>query len=404
MKTNILTVNIDNIDYKKTLKKIEGFISDDKQHYIVTPNPEIILKASKDSEYRAILNNADLSLADGFGVILASIFLGNPIYKRVTGSDLSNKLFAFAAEKKYKIFLLGSMDDSALIAKNKLELRYKNIEIVGATSGFANIKDIKPEENENIINQIKTSGAQILFVGYGAPFQEKWIFENLEKIPCVKVALGIGGVIDFVSGRAVRAPYIFRKLGLEWLWRLFVEPYRAERIFNAVVVFSWNVLKWKMHLLKPFRNNVVGVIINDKNEILIIENIYDKSWFKLPQGGVEKNEDEKQSLMREIYEETGLKKLKILGCANEISSYYWPMDWSGSKITEERKKYNEKFCGQKQTIYFLRVTEYENFNSQEKNEVINHKWVTKDELINYIVPIKRNVLKIVLNNIDQYLK
>lgn len=404
MKTNILTVNIDNIDYKKTLQKIEEFISDNKQHYIVTPNPEIILKASNDSQYRAVLNNADLSLPDGFGVILASIFLGNPIYSRVTGSDLSNKLFELANDKQYKIFILGGMDDSAQIAKNKLELKYKNIKIVGATSGFENIKNISDEENENIINTINQSGAQILFVGYGAPFQEQWIFDNLKKMTSVKVALGIGGVIDFISGRAIRAPRIFRKLGLEWLWRLFLEPYRAQRIFNAVVVFSWNVLKWKMHLLKPFRKNVVAVIINDKNEILVIENIYDKGWFKLPQGGIEKNEDEKDSLMREIYEETGLTKLKIVGMANEISSYYWPMDWSNSTITQERKEYNEHFCGQKQTIYFLRVTENEKFNTQEKDEVINHKWIKKEELKNYIVPIKKNILDIVLKEIDKYLK
>lgn len=400
MKTNILTVNIDNIDYEKTLEKIEGFISDDKQHYIVTPNPEIILKASKDSHYRAILNNADLSLPDGFGVILASIFLGNPIYKRVTGSDLSNKLFKLASEKQYKIFLLGGMGDSAQIAKDKLELKYRNIEIVGATSGFENIKSIKAKENENIINQIKTSGAQILFVGYGAPFQEKWIFENLNKMPFVKVALGIGGVIDFVSGRTIRAPYIFRKLGLEWLWRLFVEPYRAERIFNAVVIFSWNVLKWKMHLLKPFRNNVVAVIINDKNEILIIKEKFDKFGYRFPQGGVEKNEDMKEALMREIYEETGLTKLKIFGTANKTISYYWPMEWKN--IPKDRKIYNKKFCGQKQTVYFLKVYKNEKFNPQEE-EIEDHKWVKKDELINYIIPIKKQLIRIILDEIDQYL-
>ncbi|HNV96990.1 MAG TPA: WecB/TagA/CpsF family glycosyltransferase [bacterium] len=404
MKTNILTVNIDNIDYEKTISQIEKFITDDKQHYIVTPNPEIILKASCDSEFRAILNNADLSLPDGFGVILASIFLGNPIYKRVTGSDLSNKLFELADKKQYKIFLLGGMGDSAEIAKTKLELKYKNIEIVGATSGFENIKDISAQENENIINIINNSGAQILFVGYGAPFQEKWIFDNLSKMPRVKVALGIGGVIDFVSGYAVRAPKLIRKIGMEWFWRLITEPRRIDRIFNAVVIFSWNVLKWKIHLLKPFRKNVVAIIINDKNEILIIKNIYDKSYYKFPQGGVEKNEDEKDSLLREIYEETGLTKLKIIGLSSHLSSYYWPMDWSHSKITEERKKYNEKFCGQKQTIYFLRTTENEEFNSQEKDEVIDHKWVKKDELAKYIVPIKKNILDIVLKEIDKYLK
>lgn len=401
MKTNILTVNIDNIDYKKTLIKIQEFIADDKQHYIVTPNPEILLKASEDSQYRAVLNNADLSLPDGFGVILASIFLGNPIYKRVTGSDLSNNLFKLANENGYKIFLLGGADESAQIAKNKLELKYRNIKIVGATSGFENIGNITAEENESIINQIKTSGAQILFVGYGAPFQEKWIFENLEKMPCVKVALGIGGVIDFVSGHAIRAPKIIRKIGFEWFWRLITEPRRIDRIFNAVVIFSLNVLKWKIHTLKPFRNNVVGVIINDKNEILIIKEKFDKFGYRFPQGGVEKNEDPREALMREIYEETGLTKLKILGTANKVISYYWPMEWRN--IPKDRKTYNKQFCGQKQTVYFIKITENEKFNPQEE-EIEDLKWVKKEELENIIMPIKKQLIKIVLDEIDKYLK
>ena len=400
MKTNILTVNIDNINYASVISKIEEFINDEKQHYIVTPNPEIILKASHDYSYRAVLNNADLSLPDGFGVILASIFLGNPIYHRVTGSDLSNRIFALANEKDYKVFLLGGMNDSAQIAKNKLELKYKNIKIVGATSGFANIKDISPEENENIINQINSSGAQILPVGYGAPFQEKWIFDNLSKMPCVKVALGIGGVIDFVSGYAIRAPKIIRKIGMEWFWRLITEPRRIDRIFNAVVIFSWNVLKWKLHLLKPFRKNVVAIIINQENKILIIREDHERE-FKFPQGGIEKNENSEDSLFREIKEETGLTKLKILGVSSEILQYYWPMDWRD--IDPERKRYNKNFCGQKQTTYFLKLTEQEKFSPLEK-QVVDHKWADKSELKSLIMPIKKELIKIVLKEIDKYLK
>ncbi|HNZ86151.1 MAG TPA: WecB/TagA/CpsF family glycosyltransferase [bacterium] len=401
MKTNILTVNIDNINYEKTLEKIQEFINDDKQHYIVTPNPEIILKAAKDLKYRMILNNADLSLPDGFGIILASIFLGNPIYTRVTGSDLSNRLFKLANDKQYKIFLLGGMGDSAQTAKTKLELKYKDIKVVGATSGFENIKDIKAEENESIINSINNSGAQILFVGYGAPFQEQWIFDNLSKMQNVKVALGIGGVIDFASGYATRAPKIFRCIGMEWFWRLITEPYRIDRIFNAVVIFSWNVLKWKIHLLKPFRKNIVAVIINDNNEILAIKEKFDKFGYRFPQGGVEKNEDQKQALLREVYEETGFSKLKILGTANKVISYYWPMEWKD--IPKDKKTYNKQFCGQKQTVYFLKMTENEKFNPQEE-EIEDHKWLKKEELENIIMPIKKQLIEVILDEIDKYLK
>jgi exopolysaccharide biosynthesis WecB/TagA/CpsF family protein len=293
------------------------------------------------------------------------------------------------------------MGDSAQTAKTKLELKYKDIKVVGATSGFENIKDIKAEENESIINSINNSGAQILFVGYGAPFQEQWIFDNLSKMQNVKVALGIGGVIDFASGYATRAPKIFRCIGMEWFWRLITEPYRIDRIFNAVVIFSWNVLKWKIHLLKPFRKNIVAVIINDNNEILAIKEKFDKFGYRFPQGGVEKNEDQKQALLREVYEETGFSKLKILGTANKVISYYWPMEWKD--IPKDKKTYNKQFCGQKQTVYFLKMTENEKFNPQEE-EIEDHKWLKKEELENIIMPIKKQLIEVILDEIDKYLK
>lgn len=400
MRTNILTVEIDNYDYNKVIQKIDEFFTDDKKHYIVTPNPEITLKALKDSYYRAILNNADISLPDGFGIILGSIFLGGSVYKRVTGSDLCYKIFEFADKKQCPIFILGGLENSAKIAKDKIEKIYKNIKIY-TDEGFSDIKNIKNGENEKIINQINNTDAKILLVAYGAPFQEKWTFENIEKLSNIKVAIGVGGAIDFISGKAIRAPKLIRKIGFEWLWRLSYDPKRINRIFDAVIKYLYYLIKWKIHLLKPFRNGVVSVIINSKNEILVIKEIYEKNWYRFPQGGVEKNEDPQNSLLREIYEETGFSNVKILGTADKISSHYWPMDkWCD--IPKYKRNYNQKFCGQKQTIYFLKTTSDEIFNSHEQ-EIIDHKWVKKEDLIKYISPVKRNLLKIALKNIDKYL-
>ncbi len=401
MKPCILNVDINNINYKKTLEKIEDFLDDKKQHYIVTINPEIILKAQKDAEYRMILNNADISTPDGFGIIIGSFFLNQGINHRVTGSDLTQKIIELSNKNNYKIFLLGGMDNYASIAKTKLELRYKNLQIVGAESGFKNINQISKEENNKIIEQIKNSGAQILLIGYGAPFQEKWIYKNLKNIPNISLAIGVGGTIDFIAEKTKRAPKILRKIGFEWLWRLITEPYRFRRIINATIVYCYNIIKWKIHLQKPFRNNAVSVIINDENKILIIKEIYDKIGYRLPQGGIEKNESYEDSIKREIREETGFTNIKILGVASRTSSHYWPMYWKN--IPPHHKKYNEKFCGQKQTIYFIQKIGDEKFNPEEK-EIIDHKWVNKNELYKYISPIKKDILKIALNEIDKYLK
>lgn len=401
MRPCILNIDIDNIDYKETLKKIELFLKDNKQHYITTINPEIILKAQKDSEYRMILNNADISTPDGFGIILGSFFLNQRINHRVTGSDLTQKIIKFANDNNYKIFLLGGMENYASIAKTKLEAKYKNINIVGAESGFKNINQISVDENNKIIEQIKNSNAQILLVGYGAPFQEKWIYKNLKNIPNIRLAIGIGGTIDFIAEKAIRAPKVIRKFGFEWLWRLITEPYRFRRIANATLVYSYYLIKWKIHLQKPFRNNAVSVIINNENKILIIKEIFDKVGYRLPQGGIEKNESCEDSIKREIREETGFTNIKILGRASRTSSHYWPIYWKN--ISPHHKKYNERFCGQKQTIYFIEKTGDEKFCPEEK-EIIDHKWVNKEELYKYVSPIKKEILKIVLNEIDKYLK
>ncbi len=400
-KINILGTEINKINYQETLLKIEKFIADQKQHYIVTPNPEIILKASQDIYYRGVLNNASLSLADGFGLILGSWFLGDPIYHRVTGIDLTYKMTGLASKKGYKVFLLGGKEDAAQIAKTKLELKYKGLNIVGAEEGFQDVQKITPEENSKIIEKIKDSQAQILLVAYGAPFQEKWIYKNLRKIPNIKVAMGVGGTFDFISGKILRAPKIFRKLGLEWFWRLFMEPVRINRILNATLKYSWNLLKWKKHISKPFRKNALGVIINNKNKLLLFNREKDHNHWQFPQGGIEDNETPEQAVLREMEEETGLTKLKIIGKINQIYKYYFPLYWP-SYVPQDVITYNNKWCGQEQIIFLLKQTEDEKPKPREEHE--DHQWVNKNELLTTIHPIRISQTKLILKNINQYLK
>ena len=244
----LLGVKIDNVDTNEVLKKIEVFLADGRQHHIVTPNPEIIVFAQKDKEFKKILNEADLSIPDGTGIIWASKILKGDIKEKVSGTDLMEELLKNQKSKcknqndpssspalaghygagisKFKIFLLGGKNEAA----EKIAKKFSNI--VGFTENI--------NEAVELINQGKPD---ILFVALGAPKQEKWIHYNIDKIPSVKVAIGVGGAFDFISGKIQRAPNFLRKIGLEWLWRFMLQPWRAKRIYNAVIKFPCLVIR-----------------------------------------------------------------------------------------------------------------------------------------------------------------
>lgn len=235
-KTAILGVGIDNLILSEALGKAERFLNSGKINFIATPNPEIILKAGKDEEFRKILNSADLALADGVGLIFASRFLKTPLKERISGVDFMLALCGLAEKKGKTVFLLGGGEGVAEKTAEKLKKLFPRLKISGTASGIK--ADNFPPHNIR---------ADILFAAFGAPKQEKWIFANSVALESsgVKIALGIGGAFDIVSGRLSRAPLLLRKIGLEWLWRLFLEPRRVKRIFNAVLIFPSAVIKHK---------------------------------------------------------------------------------------------------------------------------------------------------------------
>lgn len=240
-KINILGVKIDKISGNEAMQKIEGFLHSDKNHYIVTANSEIIVKAQKDREFFEIINSADLVLSDGSGPIFASKFFSSKekLTERIAGIDLVYKIAQSLNDSviKHRIFFLGAKEGVAKLTAEKLKKLFPNLEIAGTFSG-------SPDEKADriavsIINQAKPD---ILFVAYGAPKQEKWIARNLKNMPGVKLAIGVGGAFDIISGRIKRAPLWMRNIGIEWLWRLIKGPRRIGRIYNATIKFSWLVL------------------------------------------------------------------------------------------------------------------------------------------------------------------
>ena len=256
-KVKILGVKIDNLSLQEVLEKVNSFFQSKNKHYIVTPNPEFLVDAYKDHNFKEILNYADIAVADGVGLIYAAKFQGQKL-QRVSGVDLFGFLCELAEHNNYPIFLLGAARG---VAKQTAEVLYQNfpsLNIVGAESG-GQFSANGEAADKNLVDRINQAKPKMIFVSLGHVKQEKWIFKNLDQLTSVKVAIGLGGTFDYISGNVPRAPEAIRNLGFEWLYRLITEPKRWKRIFNAVVIFPLLIIKEK--IIKNFRKEQNG----DKN-------------------------------------------------------------------------------------------------------------------------------------------
>lgn len=221
MKENILGIDVCSDTYDELAAKLLQDIDKGRKSFIVAINPEKIMKAQEDRELKSLLNQATYQIPDGIGVILASKLKKGRIRERVTGIDMMLKLCKEATNNGKRIFLYGAKPGIADEAKAKLEEMFPGILIVGTLNGY--------EKNEEVIERtINDSGAEIVFVALGSPAQENWIIAHKEKLN-PSVYQGVGGSFDVISGRLNRAPAVFQKFGLEWLYRLLKEPWRWKR-------------------------------------------------------------------------------------------------------------------------------------------------------------------------------
>ena len=232
----ILDVPVHSITAAQSLELIEQFTKIPRLHQIATVNPEFVMKAQEDKSFLEILQGADLCLADGIGLVLASRWLNQPLPERVAGSDLVYEIAALAAKRNWRLFLLGAAAGVAKEAANVLSEQFQDLAIVGTYSGSPDI-----EENDRIVELINESQANILYVAFGAPKQDIWIYRNRNSLSSVRVAMGVGGSLDFITGRATRAPKWIQNLGLEWLHRLYQEPWRWRRM-TALPRFAVRIL------------------------------------------------------------------------------------------------------------------------------------------------------------------
>lgn len=219
-----------------TLDLIERFMAEPRLHQIATVNPEFVMAAQSDDEFRAVLNEADLCLPDGVGLLYAARRLGRVLPERVPGSELVYHLAGRAAAHGWPLYLLGAAPGVAEEAAAIFSARFPGLAVAGTYAGSPD-----PAENDAIVNRINDSGARLLYVAYGAPRQDKWIARNRDALPEIRVAIGVGGSLDFVTGRAVRAPQWAQNMGLEWLHRLYKEPWRWRRML-ALPRFAWRVM------------------------------------------------------------------------------------------------------------------------------------------------------------------
>jgi N-acetylglucosaminyldiphosphoundecaprenol N-acetyl-beta-D-mannosaminyltransferase len=212
-------------------------------------NPHSYYISCSDNVFSNALRSSEYLIPDGIGVLFASIILGKNIEARVTGSDVFLGVHdRINNEKNYSVFFLGSSDANLKKIRERMANDYPNISVAGTYS--PSYKDqYTDDELDDMIKIINKSKVDVLWVGMTAPKQEKWIYQNLDRLN-VKFIAAVGAVFDFYTGNVMRSPLIFQRLGLEWLPRLVQQPKRLwRRMFISAPFFLWHVL------LEKFRSN-----------------------------------------------------------------------------------------------------------------------------------------------------
>lgn len=235
MKKQVLGVNIDDIRMDQALEKVRDLLKSPGKHYIVTPNPEFLLAARHDSEFKKILNEADLDIPDGAGLKLSGI-----IKNTVTGTDLMERLISLSCDKGLTVGLIGGQDGVAEKLKECLLKKYPKLNVILANGdlevnslGESTYRSKNVQKTISDVINSNQKALDFLFVALGHVKQEKWIFKNLPHLN-VKVAMGVGGAFDYLSGEIPRAPYFIRASGFEWLYRLITQPWRIFRILSLI--------------------------------------------------------------------------------------------------------------------------------------------------------------------------
>jgi len=248
-RVRILGVGFDRVTMAQALELIEGFIEENKAtrpeevasvlpapRRVVTANPELVMMALDQPQLLRLLEESDLVVPDGAGVVWASRLLGQPLPERVAGFDLLLALFERGSRRGWRFYFLGARPGVAEAAARRVASLYPAVRVVGIHHGY-----FRPEEEAGILEDIRRSHPDVLLVALGQPRQELWIKENLG-VTGARLGIGVGGSFDVLAGVARRAPRWLQRLNLEWLYRLWKEPRRAKRML-ALPRFAARVLR-----------------------------------------------------------------------------------------------------------------------------------------------------------------
>lgn len=235
----LMGCEVDNLSMEETLHKVEDFIQSGQPHQHVVVNVDKLVKANRDQDLRRIINECALVNVDGMPVVWASRLLGKPLKERVAGVDLFEALMRRAAERGWRVFLLGAREEVVGAVRDTYQRKYPKLVIAGCRNGYWNGE----QEEEAVAEQIRESHADLLFVAISSPKKEQFLgrYQAAMKIP---FAMGVGGTFDVAIGRVKRAPVWMQKCGLEWFYRFLQEPRRMfRRYFIDDMAFIWLLIK-----------------------------------------------------------------------------------------------------------------------------------------------------------------
>jgi len=227
------------VDRKEAIQRVKHFLAKGtKPHAIIAANPEKNFSVPKDPVLYDTFKNADLLLPDGIGIVLAARILYGVDLERVPGSEFIFDICDIAEKGNHTVFIYGGAENVNKKAVEELKNRYPNLKIAGRANGY-----VKESDMLDLIDRINASKAEIVFLALGSPKQEKWYATHKRHLHFVKVVQGIGGTLDTIAGTVKRAPEVWCKFQLEWLYRLIMEPKRIKRqkvlpIFAAMVIIA----------------------------------------------------------------------------------------------------------------------------------------------------------------------
>lgn len=230
MKKDILGIQFDDMTLDEAAQAGAELLKSDSFHYVVTPNPEFILAAETDLEFKTILNQADLVLPDGIGVVYSAKILGTPLQGRVPGIDFASRMLDILDEMGGRLFLLGAKPGVAEMAGENILAQHPNIQLCGTQDGYFT-------DELEVVRKVSDAKPDLLFVCLGAPKQEKWM-SRWGVLTGAKLAIGLGGALDVFAGTVQRAPEKWQKMGMEWAYRLSKEPKRIVRMARLPLVLT----------------------------------------------------------------------------------------------------------------------------------------------------------------------